>query len=42
MNKKILKIAEKNAKNLIEKYDGFNNIILDNWRGYRFIFDVEN
>lgn len=41
MNKKIIKIAEKKIKNLIEEYNGFNNVILDNWRGYRFIFDTE-
>jgi len=42
MNKKIIKIAEKKANSLIEKYDGFNNIVLDNWRGYRFIYDTDN
>jgi len=41
MNKKIIKIATKKIKNLIKEYDGFNNVILDNWRGYRFIFDTE-
>jgi hypothetical protein len=42
MNKKIIKTAKIKVNNLIEKYDGFNNVILDNWRGYRFIFDAEN
>jgi hypothetical protein len=41
MKKKLIKIAKKEVKNLINKYDGFNNIILDNWRGYRLIFDTE-
>lgn len=41
MNKKIIKIAKEKLKNLTQKYDGFNNVVLDNWRGYRFIFDTE-
>lgn len=39
MNKKIIKLAEVKFKNLLKKYDGFCNIILDDWRGYRLIYD---
>lgn len=42
MERKVIKIATKKANVLLGKYDGFNNIILDDWRGFRFIFDAEN
>lgn len=41
MNKKILKIAIKEFNKLKNQYDGFINVGIDNWRGYRFIFDTE-
>jgi hypothetical protein len=34
------KIAIKKLMNLKKKYNGFINVGLDNWRGYRFIFDT--
>jgi len=40
MNKKILKLAKIKFKELSKKYDGFINVIVDDWRGYRFIFDT--
>lgn len=40
MNQKIFKLAIKNFKKLSAKYDGFVNIGLDNWRGWRFIYDT--
>jgi hypothetical protein len=39
MNKNDLIIANRELKRIIKNYDGLNNVILDNWRGYRFIFD---
>lgn len=42
MNNKIIKIAEKKLVNLIKEYDGFINVVVDNWRGYRFVFDTED
>ncbi|MFA6321903.1 MAG: hypothetical protein WCX71_00295 [Candidatus Buchananbacteria bacterium] len=39
MNQKIIKQAEAEFKKLSKKYSGFINVILDNWRGYRFIYD---
>lgn len=40
MNQKIFKLAIKKFKKLSAKYDGFINIGLDNWRGWRFIYDI--
>lgn len=40
MNKEIKKLAIKKFKSLRKKYKGFINIGVDNWRGYRFIFDT--
>jgi hypothetical protein len=42
MKKSILKIANKKFKNFIKKYDGFINVVVDDWRGYRFVFDTED
>jgi len=42
MNKEVLKIARKKLKLLLKKYDGFINIIVDDWRGYRFVFDTKD
>ncbi|MBL7158878.1 hypothetical protein ISS85_00160 [Candidatus Microgenomates bacterium] len=42
MNKNILNLAIKKFKQLEKKYKGFINIGLDNWRGYRFVFDTED
>ncbi|MBZ9572798.1 hypothetical protein KJA17_01210 [Patescibacteria group bacterium] len=40
MNQKILKLAIKKFKELSTKYDGFINVCVDNWRGWRFIYDT--
>lgn len=40
MNKKITKLAFKHFDRLKRKYNGFINVGVDNWRGYRFIFDT--
>lgn len=42
MRQNILKIAFLKYKELSKKYDGFINIILDDWRGFRFIFDTKD
>ncbi|MFA6106148.1 MAG: hypothetical protein WC745_00560 [Patescibacteria group bacterium] len=42
MNKKILKIAKIELKELSKRYDGLINVVLDDWRGYRFIFDTKD
>ncbi len=42
MKKSILKTANKKFKNFIKKYDGFINVVVDDWRGYRFIFDTKD
>lgn len=42
MNKKILEPALKKFKKLKKKYKGFTNVGVDNWRGYRYIFDTED
>ena len=42
MKKSILKIANKKFKDLIKKYDGFINVVVDDWRGYRFVFDTKD
>lgn len=42
MNEKILKIGREKFKELSQRYGGFINIIIDDWRGYRFIFDTED
>lgn len=41
MNKIILNQALVKLNELLKKYNGFNTIFLDNWRGYRFIYDIE-
>ncbi|MFA5051755.1 MAG: hypothetical protein WC544_01685 [Patescibacteria group bacterium] len=40
MNKTIQKLAQKKLRVLTKKYSGINSVILDNWRGYRFIYDT--
>ncbi|MBU0612523.1 hypothetical protein KKB10_00750 [Patescibacteria group bacterium] len=42
MRKDILKIAYKKLNELSKKYDGFINIVVDDWRGFRFVFDTED
>lgn len=42
MKKSILKVANKKFEDLIKKYDGFINIVVDDWRGYRFVFDTKD
>ncbi|MFC1750138.1 hypothetical protein ACFL2V_15160 [Pseudomonadota bacterium] len=41
MNEKIIQLAFKKFEKLSKKYDGFINVFLDDWRGYRLIYDVE-
>jgi len=40
MNKLILQTAQQKLTELLKKYDNFNYIFLDNWRGYRFVYDI--
>ena len=35
-------IAGNKLKKLQKKYDGFINVFVDNWRGYRFVFDTSD
>jgi len=42
MKKSILKIANKKFEDFIKKYDGFINVVVDDWRGYRFVFDTKD
>ncbi|MDO8469315.1 MAG: hypothetical protein Q7S29_06200 [Candidatus Peribacter sp.] len=41
MDPEILAQARKKFRELSEQFDGFITVILDDWRGYRFIYDVE-
>lgn len=41
MKKNILILATKKFEELFKKYDGFINVFLDDWRGYRFIYDIK-
>lgn len=40
MKKQTLVLAGKKLKQLQKQYAGFINVIVDNWRGNRFIFDT--
>lgn len=40
MDPQIIELAEKEWQKIRRKYDGFETIIVDSWRGYRFIFDA--
>lgn len=40
MNQKIIKLAKKKSEELINRYNGFINIGLDNWRGFSLIYDT--
>ncbi len=42
MEEKILQSALQKFRQFSKKYDGFINVIVDNWRGYRFIFDTKD
>lgn len=42
MDKQIIKIANKELKKLLNKYDGLINVVLDDWRGFRFVFDSKD
>ena len=42
MQKNILKIASEKFNQLSKKYDKFINVAVDDWRGFRFIFDTED
>lgn len=41
MDKKIFQQSKRKLQKLSKKYDGFINIILDDWRGYRLIYDTK-
>lgn len=42
MNKTIQKLAQKKLRALTKKHSGITTVILDNWRGYRFIYDTRD
>jgi len=42
MRKDILKIANSKFLKLSKKYNGFINVVVDDWRGFRFVFDTED
>ncbi|HAT03601.1 MAG TPA: hypothetical protein DCS29_02370 [Candidatus Magasanikbacteria bacterium] len=42
MNKKILTIAQNKFNKFSKEYNNFINIIIDDWRGFRFIFDTDD
>lgn len=42
MRKDILKIANKKLIELSKKYDKFINVLVDDWREYRFVFDTDD
>ena len=35
-----LKQARRKLKELLKKYDGFSTVFFDDWRGFRFIYDI--
>jgi hypothetical protein len=41
MYKKILRIAKLKFKKLFENYRYFNVVFVDNWRGFRFVYDTD-
>ncbi|PIY96901.1 MAG: hypothetical protein COY66_02575 [Candidatus Kerfeldbacteria bacterium CG_4_10_14_0_8_um_filter_42_10] len=42
MNKRIITIAERKFRQLKRKCPNFINVILDDWRGFRLIYDTED
>ena len=40
--KLIIRKAKIKFNKLAKKYDGFINVVVDDWRGWRFIFDTED
>lgn len=42
MQQKIIKLARKEFKLLLKKYPYFCNVLVDDWRGFRFIFDTKD
>jgi len=42
MKKEIIDIAKIKLKKILNRLDNVNIIIIDNWRGNRFIFDINN
>ena len=40
MKKDVIEIANKKLKELSKRYSGFINVIVDDWRGCRFIYDT--
>jgi len=42
MNNKIQKLATEKFNKLKKRYDKFVNVGVDNWRGFRFVFDTKD
>lgn len=42
MDKKIIKLAEKKFSELQKKFKKFINVIIDDWRGFRFVYDTQD
>ncbi len=42
MRQDILKIGKKRFRSLSSRYKKFINVLVDDWRGYRFVFDTED
>jgi len=40
IDQEVLALANQKFKELSVKFDGFINVILDDWRGFRFVYDV--
>jgi len=41
MDPLLLTLASKKCRELSDRFDGFINVILDDWRGWHFIYDVK-
>lgn len=42
MKQEIINLAQQKFQQLSKKHTGFINVVIDNWRGYRFIFDTKD
>jgi len=42
MDKKIIKLAVKKLSQFQKKYNKFTNVIVDDWRGFRFVYDTQD
>ena len=42
MNQNIINTAIKKLEKLQKNYNGLVNVLVDNWRGWRFVFDTED